>query len=113
MVDLEEILARAETAIARDGYDPATVIGAALEYLAEKWADDDRELCPICLKRRMGYRQVTCVICADALASANYSKIKWWRANGDDYRRQRREEQRRAQAEPLPAEPLPAEPIPT
>lgn len=83
------ILAAAEERIAAHGYDAATVVAAALEALAEQWAEDDRPLCPNCGQRRIAKGASLCTWCHQSHEAELLHKLNWWRKNGQQWREQR------------------------
>jgi hypothetical protein len=93
---VDELIARAEARIEADGYDPATVLAAALEALAESWADDVRPVCGGCGRRRVNSRGSLCQWCTEQHERDLHSKMKWWEANGSEWRAGRRQVERGA-----------------
>lgn len=69
-----------------DGYDPVTVLGAVLEYLAESWATEERSLCPNCGKRRIARTASMCSYCIENWENQLLWKRRWWAAHGQENR---------------------------
>lgn len=85
----------AEARIAENGYDPATVLAAALEGLAEGWAEEKRPLCPSCARRRVNPGGSLCTFCVEQAELQLAHKRKWWDAHGVEAKQRQREKRDR------------------
>ena len=76
----------AEKRIAGGGGDPPTVLAAALESLAEYWADDARPLCRECNLRRVTDGKDLCGWCRDRQERLRAHKRATWHRHSQEYR---------------------------
>lgn len=88
----DDILDQAQQWIDAHGYDPATVLGAALLYLAISWAEDERPLCPDCGRHHVPRGGAVCAFCRDTYEAKLLAKRRWWEREGNDRRLERRAE---------------------
>lgn len=86
----DELLDAAQARITIDGYDPAAVLGAALEYMAETWAEEERPLCSTCGRRRVGRGRSECLWCEQNREAMLLHKRRWWNSHGNEWRAERR-----------------------
>lgn len=88
----EELLSEAEARIAEQGYDPATVLAAALIRLGEEWAAEEKGLCPECGRRRVNKGRSACTFCEEARELDLRWKRRWWSEHGTSWRASRASE---------------------
>lgn len=94
-VPAAELVAEARRHLAETGHDPATILAAALQRLAEQWADNSHPLCRECNIRRVARGGGTmCAWCLQSAEAQRLYKRAWWDKAGNDWR-----QQWRAQAE--------------
>jgi excisionase family DNA binding protein len=70
----------------------AETIRTAFQFLAERHAEEQRPLCPSCGKRRVNRGASQCTWCQQNHETQLLHKRRWWDANGNTWRDQRREE---------------------
>lgn len=68
----------------------AAVIRGALELLAEQHAEDQRPLCPSCVKRRVNRSGSLCTWCEQNAEAQLLHKRNWWERKGSAQRSERR-----------------------
>jgi len=83
--------------IAEQTHDDVAVIRGALQMLSEAHAEEDRQLCPSCTKRRVNRGHSMCTRCEEQHELQLAHKRKWWDKHGAE----RRAAQRQAEAADL------------
>jgi excisionase family DNA binding protein len=68
-------------------HDDREVIWGAMQMLAEQHAEDDRETCERCSKRRVNRGHDWCTRCEEQAELQRAHKLKWWHAHGAEQRR--------------------------
>jgi hypothetical protein len=68
--------------IAEQTHDDVAVIRGALMMLSEAHAEEDRELCPSCTKRRVNRGHSLCTRCEEQHELQLAHKRKWWNEKG-------------------------------
>jgi excisionase family DNA binding protein len=69
--------------------DAVTII-AALGYMAEQAAEEQRSLCPACGKRRVNRGASMCTWCEQNREVQLLHKRNWWDQHGNDWRHERK-----------------------
>ena len=74
----------------RSGRSREDVVAAALQFMAERNAEEERALCPRCTKRRVNRGGSFCTFCEQERETQLLHKRNWYEANADSFNESKR-----------------------